>query len=67
MTDKFKNKLGAPKKPLDQVRPNLSTRISPATKSWLDSERKRIGSAYGVSIDKLVKDKMDKDDYDSEG
>jgi len=67
MTDKFKKKRGAPTKPQEALRPNLSTRIDPKTKSWLDTERNKIGTPYGVSIDKLVQEKIDKLDYDSQG
>jgi len=67
MTEKFKKKRGAPTKPPGQLRPDLRTKVSPSTKRWLDAERNKIGTPYGVSIDKLVQEKIDKLDYDTTG
>jgi len=63
MTDKFKRPRGAPKLPFERVRVDISTKVDPATYRWLVKQP----IALGRTIDKLVEDAMDKQDYDSRG
>jgi len=62
MTNKFKKKAGRPRLPKELVRPNVNTKVSQETLSWLDSQPEGRGKA----IDKLVEKAKLREGFDND-